>query len=255
LSFHSLCIEQTVHVRINADSYNESYGSEEKRMKYCSCVNRRVLLKLGFGTAVSLFSGFVFSANKALRLARTPRHTEGPFYPLQDQADKDANLVQIIGLQGEAAGDRIEVRGRVLDKRGAPVSGVLVEIWHANKWGRYDHRRDRNSAPLDPNFQGWGQLLSSEDGSYSFQSIFPGIYPAAPDWKRPPHIHFKVSRRGFHLLTTQMYFPGQELNAKDLLLQRLPAAEQALLIAKEEGIHQLNGDPVARYIFDIVLRK
>jgi len=223
-------------------------------MKRYSRIDRRAVLKLGAGAVVSLLSGFVFSADKALRVARTPKQTEGPFYPLQDQTDKDANLVQIIGQQGEAAGDRIEVRGRVLDERGSPVPGVLVEIWHANKWGRYDHQRDRNSAPLDPNFQGWGQRLSGEDGGYSFQTIFPGIYPAAPDWKRPPHIHFKLTQRGFHRLTTQMYFPGQELNARDLLLQRLPPAEQTLLIAKAEDVQQLNGQAVARYIFDIVLR-
>jgi len=223
-------------------------------MKHYSRINRRDTLKLGVAAVVSLLSEAVISAGKPLRLVQTPRQTEGPFYPLQDQADKDANLHQIVGQQGEAAGDRIEVRGRVLDEGGLPVSGVLVEIWHANKWGRYDHPRDRNSAPVDPNFQGWGQQLSGEDGSYSFQTIFPGIYPAGPGWNRPPHIHFKISRRGFHLLTTQMYFPKQELNAKDLLLQRLPAAEQALLIAKEEGVQQLNDGPVARYIFDIVLR-
>jgi len=223
-------------------------------MKNSSRVNRRRVLQLGLGSVVSLLSESLFSASEILRLARTPRQTEGPFYPLQDQADKDANLVQIIGQQGEAAGDLIEVRGRVLDEGGSPVSGVLVEIWHANKWGRYDHPWDRNSAPVDPNFQGWGQQLSGEGGSYSFLTIFPGIYHATPDWKRPPHIHFKFTQRGVHRLTTQMYFPSQELNAKDLLLQRLPAADQKLLIAKAEGVHQLNGDPAARYIFDIVLR-
>ena len=59
----------------------------------------------------------------------------------------------------------------------------------------------------------------------------PGSYPAGLDWERPPHIHFKVMKRGFVELVTQMYFPGQPLNETDRLLQRRELAEQKLMIA------------------------
>ena len=42
------------------------------------------------------------------------------------------------------------------------------------------------------------------------------------DWQRPPHIHFKVYRRGFEDLTTQLYFSGDPLNIKDGIYNNIP---------------------------------
>ena len=67
-----------------------------------------------------------------------------------------------------------------------------------------------------------------------FKTIIPGAYPANKRWMRPPHIHFKVSKRGYVEITTQMYFPGHELNEKDRLLNRHPKEEQEQLIAKKD---------------------
>jgi protocatechuate 3,4-dioxygenase beta subunit len=66
---------------------------------------------------------------------------------------------------------------------------------------------------------------------------------------RAPHIHFEVQGQ-FERLITQMYFPGEPLNACDRLLMSLP--EPDLLIAKPlrgfHGHHQ-------RLQFDIVLAR
>ena len=50
------------------------------------------------------------------------------------------------------------------------------------------------------------------------------------EWTRPPHIHYKVSRRGFHELTTQMYFEGESLNDTDALLNAVAEEERGRLI-------------------------
>ena len=100
-------------------------------------------------------------------------------------------------------------------------SGVIgfSSIQQANAAGRYNHPRDPNKAELDHNFQGWAIVPSGEEGDFKFKTIKPGIYPVGGGWKRPPHIHFKVSYQGFQTLTTQMYFPGEELNkAKESFL-------------------------------------
>jgi protocatechuate 3,4-dioxygenase beta subunit len=180
----------------------------------------------------------------------TPRQTEGPFYPIHEQTDKDVDLTQINGKKHQAIGQVIHVQGRVLDTDGNVLKNAFVEIWQANTWGRYRHKRDPNTAPLDPNFQGWGQTTTGAKGRYSFKTILPGAYPAGPDWKRPPHIHFKISKPGFHALTTQMYFPGQRLNEADLILQNLPAAQREMVIAKRQN----NEDDKPVFVFDIVLR-
>ena len=124
-----------------------------------------------------------------------------------------------------------------------------MDLWQANAAGRYRHPHDPNTAPLDPNFQGWAIVPSGKQGKFKFKTIVPGSYPASRGWTRPPHIHFKVTKKGYVELITQMYFPGHELNEKDLLLQRKGKAEQKLMIAK-----QVATDPTT-YRYQIVLQK
>jgi protocatechuate 3,4-dioxygenase beta subunit len=104
---------------------------------------------------------------------------------------------------------------------------------------------------LDPYFQGWGQTTTGTDGRYGFKTILPGAYPAGPDWTRPPLIHFKVTKPGFHTLTTQMYFPDQKLNYGDLILQNLPAAQRDMVMAKCRSSDKYNAPA---FVFDIVLQ-
>src|SRR5699024_1039987 len=63
---------------------------------------------------------------------------------------------------GEPIGERIKVRGRVLDGAGRPVRGQLIEIWQANAAGRYIHKRDQHPAPIDPNFSGVGRAITGD---------------------------------------------------------------------------------------------
>ena len=39
---------------------------------------------------------------------------------------------------------------------------------------------------------------------------------------RTPHIHFKLTRGGDHLLTTQCYVGGHEQNSRDGIYRRIP---------------------------------
>jgi protocatechuate 3,4-dioxygenase, beta subunit len=52
--------------------------------------------------------------------------------------------------------------------------------------------------------------------------VDPKNHPENPTWIRPPHIHFDVTGKTSRLVT-QMYFEGEALNEKDLLLQGLGA--------------------------------
>jgi len=170
----------------------------------------------------------------------TPHEIEGPFYPVVAQKDKDFDLTQVEGRSGKAKGDEIIIEGRILDAGGYPIEDATVELWQANAAGRYNHPHDSNTAPLDPNFQGWAIVQSGAEGGFKFKTIMPGIYPAAENWFRPPHIHFKVSKKSYVELITQMYFPGEPLNEKDLLIKRKNKAEtlQMIAFAKEDGHFQ-----------------
>ena len=90
----------------------------------------------------------------------------------------DNDLIHNFAKPGESAiGERIIVHGRVLDERGRPVPGALLEFWQANAGGRYRHQKETYLAPLDPNFGGCGRTITDEDGGYRFRTIRPGAYP------------------------------------------------------------------------------
>lgn len=217
-------------------------------MKTQSGMSRRAALKLGLGAAAGAVAGLVHAQPRNV----TPAQAEGPFYPEKDQPDKDLDLTRIAGREKGAQGEVIVVEGQVTNEYGEPVADALVDVWQANKFGRYAHERDPNPAPLDPDFQGWGQVLTDAEGRYRFKTIKPGAYGAMDDWTRPPHIHFKVARRGYRELTTQMYFAGEPLNDEDRLLQALTADEQARLVVAFSGGADPHDGLQGR--FDIVLR-
>jgi protocatechuate 3,4-dioxygenase beta subunit len=182
---------------------------------------RRLLRQLGGAGAVALTAPW-HSAIAALAL--TPAQTAGPFRPLRP-LESDADLTLVKGAKAHADGQIIQVTGRVLDADGKPIRGAAIEIWQANARGRYDHPRDVNPAPLDPNFQGYAHVLTDEDGRYRFKTVKPGAYPINPmnpTAVRTPHIHFDVDRNRKHLVT-QMYFPGEALNASDRIFGALGA--------------------------------
>jgi protocatechuate 3,4-dioxygenase, beta subunit len=160
------------------------------------------------------------------------------------------DLTTIEGIDGVAQGETIEITGRVLNRHGEPIRGVGLTIWQANSFGRYTHSNDSNPAPLDPNFVGCVDIRSRDDGAYRIKTVKPGAYPAGPDWTRPPHIHFEVHGQ-FERLVTQMYFPGEPLNASDRLLNA--ALRPDLLVATSLSPE----DPLAHRVlnFDIVLSR
>ncbi|MFI9237984.1 protocatechuate 3,4-dioxygenase subunit beta [Streptomyces sp. NPDC053079] len=146
----------------------------------------------------------------------------GPVFGPADVTPADSDLTR--RHPGEPLGERITVTGRVLDGRGRPVRGQLVELWQANAAGRYAHRADRHAAPLDPNFTGAGRCLTDDAGRYRFTTIRPGAYPLAglPNVWRPAHLHFSFFGRAFtQRLVTQMYFPGDPLLPYDGVLAAL----------------------------------
>jgi protocatechuate 3,4-dioxygenase beta subunit len=164
----------------------------------------------------------------ATTLPRTPDQILGPFYPLKEMP-KAADLTRVPGRNGRAAGQVLNVMGRVLNVSGDLVRGARVEIWQANSHGRYTHPSDTNPAPLDPNFDGSAVVTTDSEGRYRFTTIKPAAYPAGPDRMRPAHIHFQVSGRQ-NRLVTQMYFENDPYNQTDPFLNSTGRTE--LLITK-----------------------
>jgi len=216
-----------------------------------SDLSRREILKMSAVVAGAAVAFSTKLAYAAAALARTPPQILGPFYPLKEFA-QNSDLTRIPGRSGRAAGQVLNVMGRVRNLEGEPVRNAKVEVWQANSYGRYTHPSDTNPAPLDPNFEGSAVLTTDSEGHYRFKTIKPAAYPAGPNLIRPAHIHFQVSGSQDRLVT-QMYFENDPHNDKDPFLNSAGRAD--LLIAKLLDPSP-EFEPDSRMaIFDIVLFK
>jgi protocatechuate 3,4-dioxygenase beta subunit len=192
------------------------------------------------------------------RLARaqatsgTPGQILGPFYPMVRTMNDTGDLTRVPGRAGRAEGQILNVSGTVLNGRGEPVRGAKLEVWQANALGRYAHPSDRNPAPLDPNFEGFGVVTTDDQGRYRFITIRPAAYPIlGTDMIRPAHIHFDIMGR-YDRIVTQMYFAGDPYNEKDRFLQSVARPER--LIAKSAPALPADAEPGSQaVIFDLVL--
>lgn len=180
------------------------------------------------------------SAAKSPTRVATSAQDLGPFYPIIRPADHDADLTRVKGRSGTAAGQPIQVLGRIVDLHGNPIQNAQVEIWQCNAAGRYAHPGDTgNPAALDPNFQGYARLASDSNGQFKFRSVKPKDYDT-PIGRRTPHIHFDIAGHRERLVT-QMYFPNEPLNDIDFLLKNADPKQSVIA----EAIDRLSGDPQA----------
>lgn len=134
------------------------------------------------------------------------------------------------------AGERVSLRGRVLDADGKPVNDAAVEVWQANSHGRYASPEDKQDKPLEQAFRGYGRSLTDEKGAFRFKTIKPGRVPGPGGKPQAPHLTVTVFMRGLlKQLQTRMYFPGEAANAQDPVLALVPAARRPTLIARRAG--------------------
>ena len=210
--------------------------------------SRRVFLKaVGFGVAAFTTPGLF--AEELARI-RTPRQTEGPFYPDRLPLDTDNDLLIVNDNITPAVGEVTHLSGKILDARGNPLRNALVEIWQCDAKGVYLHTDD--SGPKkdqqDKNFQGFGRFLTGSSGEYYFRTIKPVPYPG-----RTPHIHFKIKKAGKELLTTQCYVKGEPRNQRDGIFRSIrdPKARAAVQVDFAPVKDSRIGELAAR--FDIVL--
>ncbi len=188
-------------------------------------------------------------------LPHTLSEVTGPVFGHSKIQPRDSDLT--VQHTGEPLGERIIVRGRLLDGDGHPVPNSLIEIWQANAAGRYAQAKDDHSAPLDPNFTGTGRTLTDEHGFYKFVTVKPGAYP----WRnhenawRPAHIHFSLFGPAFVTrLITQMYFPGDPLFVYDPILQSISDEKARQRLVSKFDLETTQSEWALGYRFDIVLR-
>ncbi len=176
-------------------------------------------------------------------LPQTPSQTIGPFFHFALPFEGGERLVP----PGDP--DAVRVVGAVYDGAGEPAPDAMVEIWQANRAGRYAHPEDRrDDVPLEGGFAGFGRCSTDAEGRYAFVTVKPGAVPGLEKGTQAPHINVLVFARGLlKQLATRIYFPDEEeANAKDPLLSSIGAPDlRATLISR-----RLDG----AYEFDIHLQ-
>jgi protocatechuate 3,4-dioxygenase alpha subunit len=177
---------------------------------------------------------------------QTPSQTVGPFFGFALPREGGAELV------APDAPGALRIEGRVLDGEGDPVDDALVEIWQANRAGRYAHPDDpRDDLPLEEGFTGFGRCATDAEGRFAFVTVKPGAVPGADGAPQAPHIDVSVFARGLlNRLVTRIYFPDEpEANASDPTLTAIedPAVRATLVAAAQDGVLRhdirLQGDP------------
>jgi protocatechuate 3,4-dioxygenase, beta subunit len=206
--------------------------------------NRRFFLSAAAIGAAAFTTRGLF----ADELVRTPKQTEGPFYPNKLPLDTDNDLLIINDGITPAVGEVTYLTGRILDSKGDPVRNALVEIWQVDNNAAYIHTKDPNRENHDKNFQGFGRFLTGSTGEYFFRTIKPVPYTG-----RTRHIHFKIKRGAKELLTTQCYVKGEPANARDGIYRSIrdPKALESITIDFAPIPGSRIGELAAK--FDVVL--
>jgi protocatechuate 3,4-dioxygenase beta subunit len=184
--------------------------------------NRRHFLAGGLAVGASAFCA---PGAFAEELARTPRQTEGPFYPDRLPLDTDNDLLILNDSLTPAVGQVTHLTGRVLDARGKPVKNAAVEIWQVDNNAVYIHTQCPNREKRDRNFQGFGRFVTGSTGEYYFRTIKPVPYPG-----RAPHIHVAILQNGRRMLTTQLYIKSHPQNQRDGIFRRLGDAQSLVSV-------------------------
>lgn len=146
---------------------------------------------------------------------------EGPYYipnaPVQ-------NSPATLPMRDDEPGTPLLFQGQVTSVAGEPLAGALIELWHADDLGFYSQ-----FAPGLPEWNLRGSVIADADGKFQINTIQPAPYQIPTDgacgalisaagWHawRPAHLHLKVSAPGHQLITTQLYFQGDEHVADDI---------------------------------------
>lgn len=186
---------------------------------------------------------------KSNLLPVTNEDTLGPYYPIPfcDQDSLDLTCYHP-GLIYKPQGEKIIIKGRLLDRHGKLANGALLEFWQANANGIYRTPDNEISDLIDPYFSGYARHRTP-DGSFELITIKPGINKQ-DKCPRAPNITLTIFSDGIMRLVTQFFFDDEGANDQDPVLLSLPDHLRGRLMAKFDG---KDNDGCKIYKIDVIM--
>ena len=169
-------------------------------------------------------------------LGITPAQTVGPFfaYMLTPAEYGTREIFSNDVAAPDAEGERITIRGRVIDGDGTGIPDAVIEIWQADANGLFDHAEGRRASNVG--FKGFGRTPTGADGTFMFHTIRPGRVAGPGGALQAPHIAVSLFARGMlNHLATRLYFSDEASNAEDYVLALVPEDRRATLIAQRQA--------------------
>ncbi len=171
-------------------------------------------------------------------------------------------------LKRDNAGRTLVVDGRVATEDGAPVEGVVMEIWQTADNGLYS-----NQDAAQPDYNLRAKMRLGADGRYLFSTVRPAPYTVPEDgpvgellratgrhpW-RPSHLHFIVQAPGLRTLVTEL-FPEDDpyldedavFGVRSDLILRYEATDDRSRLPAELAARETLDPPFLLVRFDIAL--
>lgn len=162
----------------------------------------------------------------APRMIPSGSQTVGPYFHI------GLDYMPCQALGNELAVDAIRIRGKVLDRDGAPVADAMLEFWNADSCET--QTGTLSEASVNP--VGFHRVASDLDGEFLLTLNKPKATPLGDGRFQAPHLMVLVFARGLlrHLIT-RVYFEHEAANAVDPVLLTIPEERRHTVIASSDA--------------------
>lgn len=198
-----------------------------------------------------------------VRTGATESSLLGPFYREGAPAREMGFDISLNDDEGEPA----YLAGRVLDSKGTPVEGAILDLWQTAPNRFYEAQVGQPKEYSDYAYR--GKFKTGADGRYWFRSRKPVDYPVPTDgpvglilngtgrhsW-RPAHLHYLIYKDGYQTIQTEMFNSDSEYLDSDAVF----GVKESLIIPyvkiedSERAAEYGFDGPFYEGIFDFVMK-
>ena len=161
----------------------------------------------------------------------------GPFWRMHSPVTPNGGSI----VRSPTPGPALFVNAWFKDKKGKPIEGAEVDIWHSSTEGFYE-----NQDPVQADMNLRGKFTTDADGHISFRSIKPAGYPIPIDGPtgdllraqgrhnmRPAHLHFLAAKDGLQDADLADLRPGRQVPRNRRAVRRHPPSGRQLRAPRE----------------------